>query len=70
MTIVLLFIGVIAVIAGRWLAKQRLMSKPWLEESVVGDIAYETASLPTQTKIGLGIFLVVVSALFVLLISA
>lgn len=70
MTIVLLFIGVIAVIAGWWLAKQRLMSKPWLEESVVGDVAYETASLPTQTKIGLGVFLAVVSALFVLLISA
>jgi cytochrome c oxidase subunit 3 len=69
-TIVLLFIGVIAVIVGWWLAKQRLMSKPWLEESVVGDIAYETASLPTQTKIGLGVFLAVVSALFVLLISA
>lgn len=70
MTIVLLFIGVIAVIAGWWLAKQRLMSKPWLEESVAGDVAYETASLPTQTKIGLGVFLAVVSALFVLLISA
>ena len=70
MTIVILFIGVIAVIAGWWLAKQRLMSKPWLEESVVGDVAYETASLPTQTKIGLGVFLAVVSALFVLLISA
>jgi cytochrome c oxidase subunit III len=69
-TIVLLFIGVIAVIAGWWLAKQRLMSKPWLEESMVGDVMYERATLPAQTKIGLGIFLVVVSSLFVLLISA
>lgn len=70
MAIVLLFMGVVIAIAGWWLAKQRLMSKPWLEESLVGDIAYETASLPTQVKIGLGLFLAVVSALFVLLISA
>lgn len=70
MTIVILFMGILAVIAGWWLAKQRLMSKPWLEESVAGDIAYETPSLPTQTKIGLGVFLAVVSTLFVLLISA
>jgi cytochrome c oxidase subunit 3 len=70
MTVVILFIGVMVLIAGWWLSKQRLMSKPWLEESMVGDVTYETASLPTQTKIGLGVFLAVVSALFVLLISA
>lgn len=70
MTIVVLFIAVIVVIVGWWLAKQRLMSKPWLEESAVGDVTYETATLPTQTKIGLGVFLSVVSALFALLISA
>jgi len=70
MAVVILFMAVVLAIAGWWLAKQRLMSKPWLEESMAGDVPYETASLPTQIKIGLGIFLAVISTLFVLLISA
>lgn len=70
MAIIILFMVVMVVIAAWWLAKQRLMSKPWLEDSVVGDVPYAGASLPTQVKVGLGVFLAVVSSLFVLLISA
>ncbi len=31
MSIIILFVGVLALIAGWWLARQRLAAKPWLE---------------------------------------
>lgn len=65
---VILFLAGIAAIAGWWLAKQRLMAKPWLEEGVIGDLPHEGSG--TAAKLGLGVFLAVAGCLFSLLISA
>lgn len=70
MAIILIFVAVIAVIAAWWLARQRLMSKPWLEGGVAGEARYAPTIWPSQAKIGLGVFLAVIASLFVLLISA
>jgi len=60
----------IAVIVAWWLSQQRLTAKPWLEVGLIGEVADTGASsLPTAT-IGLGVFLAVVSSLFMLFISA
>ena len=70
MSIVFAFLLVIAGIAGWWLAQQRLMSQPWLEQGV--DIAHpgtESGSTPAA-KVGLGIFFAVIACLFSLLASA
>lgn len=69
MSAVVLFMAGVALIAGWWLSHQRLASKPWLEEGVIGDLPRGSAPLPA-TKIGLGVFLAVVGSLFALLISA
>jgi cytochrome c oxidase subunit III len=66
-TVVLLFIVVVAGFAGWWLARQGLASKPWLE---VGAGASATVPAVPVAKIGLRVFLVVVASLFALLISA
>lgn len=66
----LLFLAVIAAISGWWLSQQRLTSKPWLEEGVLGDFPGTGASSLPAVKIGLGVFLAVVGSLFALLISA
>ena len=69
MSAVVLFMAGVALIAGWWLSQQRLASKPWLEEGVIGDLPGQPAPLPAA-KIGLGVFLAVVGSLFALLISA
>jgi len=69
MTIAIAFLVVIGAIAGWWLSSQRLMSKPWLETGVIGDVPGTSAPLPAA-KIGLGIFLAVAGSLFALSISA
>ncbi|WP_424629828.1 cytochrome c oxidase subunit 3 [Bradyrhizobium sp. SYSU BS000235] len=69
MSAVVLFMAGVALIAGWWLSQQRLASKPWLEEGVIGDLPDRSAPLPAA-KIGLGVFLAVVGSLFALLISA
>ncbi|MET1027558.1 MAG: cytochrome c oxidase subunit 3 [Dongiaceae bacterium] len=70
MSTIILFLAVIACIAGWWLSRQRLMAKPWLEEGVIGEVAGTSASPLPAVKIGLGVFLTVVGSLFALLISA
>ncbi|WGD49288.1 cytochrome c oxidase subunit 3 [Bradyrhizobium sp. CB1650] len=70
MSAIVLFLAVIAVIAGWWLSQQRLTAKPWLEEGPVGDFPGGDAMTWPAAKIGLGVFLAVASALFVLFISA
>ena len=60
----------IAGIAGWWLSRQRLMAKPWLEAGPVTAFPATEASATHPAKIGLGVFLAVVGALFALLISA
>ncbi|TKB29336.1 MAG: cytochrome-c oxidase, partial [Mesorhizobium sp.] len=37
MSVILVFLLVIAGIAGWWLSHQRLMTKPWLEQGMIGD---------------------------------
>jgi cytochrome c oxidase subunit III len=70
MSVILVFLLVVAGFAGWWLSHQRLMSKPWLEQGMIGDfIALDRSALPTA-KIGLGVFLAVVGCLFALFTSA
>jgi len=66
----LLFMAVIAAIGGWWLSQQRLMAKPWLEQGTLSEFPGTGASLLPPARIGLGVFLAVVGALFALLISA
>lgn len=66
MSIALAFMAGLAAIAGWWLAHQRLMSRPWLE---VG-LPPAAPDGPPVGKVGLGVFLAVVGALFALLGSA
>src|SRR4030088_3816674 len=60
----------IAVIIGWWLSQQRLTAKPWLEEGPIDDFPGTGAMTLPAAKIGLGVFLAVVSSLFALFISA
>ncbi|QCI67374.1 cytochrome c oxidase subunit 3 [Phreatobacter stygius] len=70
MSVTLIFLAGLAVIVGWWLSHQRLMSKPWLEEGAIADMPHTEASQVPAAKLGLGIFLAVVGALFAMLISA
>ena len=70
MSAIILFLAVIAIIAGWWLSQQRLMAKPWLEEGPIGDYPGTDAMTWPAAKIGLGVFLAVAGALFTLIVSA
>lgn len=65
---VILFLAGIASIAAWWLAQQRLGSKPWLEQGVIGHVPQQGNG--AAARVGLGVFLAVASSLFSLLISA
>jgi cytochrome c oxidase subunit III len=67
---IILFMAVIAVIAGWWLSQQRLTAKPWLEEGEIDDFPVTGAVTLPAAKIGIGVFLAVVGSLFALFISA
>ena len=70
MSAIILFLAVIAIIAGWWLSQQRLMAKPWLEEGPIDDFPGTGAVTLPAAKLGLGVFLAVAGALFTLVISA
>lgn len=70
MSAIILFLAVIAVIAGWWLSQQRLMAKPWLEEGPIGDFPGTDTMTWPAAKVGLGVFLAVAGSLFTLFISA
>lgn len=70
MSAIILFLAVLAMIAGWWLSQQRLTAKPWLEEGSAGDFPGGDSMTWPAAKVGLGVFLAVASALFVLFISA
>lgn len=70
MSAIVLFLAVIAVIAGWWLSQQRLMAKPWLEEGPIGDFPGTDTMTWPAAKVGLGVFLAVAGSLFALFISA
>ena len=66
----LIFLAIVVAIAGWWLSRQRLFSKPWLETGDTGlPPGTEAIKLPAS-KLGLGVFLAVVGALFALFFSA
>lgn len=65
----ILFLAGMAALALWWLSHQRLTAKPWLEEGAISDFPDAGTPVPAA-KIGLGVFLAVVSCLFALLISA
>jgi cytochrome c oxidase subunit 3 len=67
---IILFLTLVGAIVAWWLARQRLTSKPWLEEGPIGEVPGTGAIQLPAAAIGLGVFLVVVGALFALLISA
>jgi len=70
MSVILVFLLVIAGVSFWWLAQQRLMSKPWLEQGAVDEFAgLEQTGIPTA-KLGLCVFLAVVGCLFALFASA
>ena len=57
MSVIVLFLAVIAAIVGWWLSQQRLMAKPWLEQGVIGDLRRRTRStLPTRRRSGWACF--------------
>jgi cytochrome c oxidase subunit III len=69
-SVIVLFLAVVAVIAGWWLSQQRLMTKPWLDVGSIDDLpAWNGPSMPLA-KVGLGVFLAIVGCLFALLVSA
>lgn len=73
MAFIVIFILALAVIIGWWLSKQRLASKPWLEEDALVDgpaLSDAGPSRGTTAKLGLGVFLAVVGSLFALFLSA
>jgi len=69
-TVVLVFLLVVAGIAGWWLSRQRLFALPWLEVGVGAEFPRAQASPVASAKLGLGLFLAVASCLFALLFSA
>ena len=70
MTIVTVFLAVVAAIVGWWLSRQRLASLPWLEVGVRAEFPRTQAVGLPPAKIGLGVFLAVACCLFALLSSA
>ncbi|MBL6459411.1 cytochrome c oxidase subunit 3 [Belnapia sp. T6] len=69
MTGTLLFFGGLVAFALWWLSRQGLAAKPWLESGVPGDAPAGDTTI-SAAKIGLAIFMAVVSTLLVLLLSA
>ncbi|WP_026618161.1 cytochrome c oxidase subunit 3 [Ensifer aridi] len=68
MSVVVLFLATVAAVIVWWLAGQRVTSRPWLE---VGHAHDRRSGAPMPpAKVGLGVFLAVVGALFSLAISA
>lgn len=68
MSVILVFLLVIAGISFWWLSQQRLLSKPWLEQGAPLP-GLEDTGVPTA-KLGLAVFLAVVGCLFALFASA
>lgn len=66
----ILFFAGLGVVAAWWLSRQRLGAKPWLEPGAAGETPGTGVSAIPTAKIGLGVFLAVVGALFALFLSA
>lgn len=69
MNIAGMFVIIMLALMVWWLLLQKLQTKPWLENGVAIESAYNATSYPTKL-IGLGVFLAVVTALFSLFAAA
>lgn len=70
MIVVVIFMVIMAALAGWWLSRQGLADKPWLVVGVIGDSGSARSSPRRIAKVGLGTFMVVAGSLFSLLVSA
>jgi cytochrome c oxidase subunit 3 len=70
MTIILLFVAALATIAVWWLSQQRLTEKPWLERGPADSFRDTATGGMPAAKVGLGVFLAVISSLFALFATA
>jgi cytochrome c oxidase subunit 3 len=70
MGIVILLIAGLAGIVFWWLSTQRLGSKPWLEQGAIGEFPGTGATALPPGKLGLGVLVAVIAALFALFLSA
>ena len=70
MSAIVLYLAAIGCIAGWWLSRQRLMSKPWLEVGIPVEAPHGGLSGMPPAKLGLWVFMAVVGALITLFISA
>jgi cytochrome c oxidase subunit 3 len=70
MSVVVMFFAILAAIGGWWLARQRLLSKPWLEQGVIEGVPDFQASRDPAKRVGLGFLLAVIGSLFALLVGA
>jgi len=68
MSVVLIFLALVASIAGWWLSRQGLTSKPWRES--VGPHPNNVFPQPPPHRMGVTIFLAVIGGLFAMLGSA
>ena len=70
MGIVILLVAGFAGIVFWWLSTQRLGAKPWLEEGAIGEFPGTGATALPAAKLGLGVLVAVIAALFALFLSA
>ncbi|MEP9399370.1 cytochrome c oxidase subunit 3 [Mesorhizobium sp. KR2-14] len=70
MSAILIFLAGLLAVIGWWLSRQRLMSKPWLEVGPATAFPQTEAPATHPARIGLGVFIAVVGALFALFIGA
>ncbi len=70
MIFTLIFLTGVLAIAGWWLMRQGLATKPWLETGTLDELPAASRPRVATAKIGLGVFIAVTGSLLVLLISA
>jgi cytochrome c oxidase subunit III len=68
-SLVLLYLAALGLVAARWLSRQRLASKPWLEAGPTLALPPRPVAMPTA-RLGLAVFLAAVGLLFMLLVAA
>ena len=68
MTVTLVFfVAVMAAIAGWWLLRQGMATRPWLETGAAAEMRGDRQATLPAAKVGLGVFLAVAAMLLALL---
>ena len=70
MSVVLVFLGLVAVVVFTWLWRQDILVKPWQQVGVIGRFPAAEPSNALVAKVGLGVLLAVIGSLFALTVSA